>query len=64
MKKAVKVIEFQRGDEVKWGYDFSVIMHYGTVLMVRDKSCLIKVVNGITGEIEKVVIAKNILNFN
>ena len=58
------MIEFQKGDAVKWGYNFSVIMNYGTVLMVRDKSCLIKVVNDVTGEIEKVVVAKNILNFD
>ena len=57
------MIDFKKGDEVKWSYDWSIIMNYGKVLIVREKSCTI-LVSGPNGQTEKVTVRKNLLNWN
>lgn len=57
------MIDFKKGDEVKWSYDWSIITHYGKVLIVREKSCTV-LVEGPNGQFEKVNVKKNILNWD
>ena len=57
------MIDFKKDDEVKWSYDWSMIMHYGKVLVVRAKSCTI-LVEGPNGQFEKVTVQKNLLNWD
>lgn len=57
-------VEFKRGDKVKFSYEYSVQMFYGTIRMVREKNCLVEVIDGFTGKSEKVMVNKNILNFD
>lgn len=60
----VEPVEFQKGDKVKFSYDYSVQVNYGVIRMVREKNCLVEVIDNFTGQTERVVVAKNILNFD
>jgi len=62
--REIKMSEFQKGDKVKFSFEYSVQMFYGTVRMVRVNNCLVEVIDNFTGKSERVIVAKNILNFD
>jgi len=59
-----KPVDFQKGDKVKFIYDYSVQVNYGVIRMVRENNCLVEVTDNFTGKTDRVVVAKNILNFD
>lgn len=55
-------MEFKKGDEVKFSYQGSIIMHYGKIERVNKKTCTVVMNNN--GAKEKICVAKEILNFD
>jgi hypothetical protein len=55
--------DFRKGDEVKWSYEFSILTHYGKVMIVRKNSCTV-LVSGPEGQTSKVNVPKRMLNFD
>lgn len=57
------MLEFQKGDEVKFQLDpYSMITYYGVVAVVRERSCTVIV--DCNGEKERITVSKKLLNFD
>ena len=56
--------DFRKGDEIKFAEEGSSLMNYGTVRVVRQKSCTVEVVDQVSGRVDVMCIPKRILNWN
>ena len=52
---------FRKGENVRFGFDFSDQTFHGTIILVKSDSCLINVEDKVSGKSERVNISHNFL---